>query len=1613
MDDVAGELAIGFALETGTAFAELLRFSQMFDDKTVEIVRRVAAVEKATGGMMQLGPAKASITSYANAATRELQSVAREKAQTERAGEALIKQLEREAASLGKTRDQMREAKVEAIALAAAEQNNTDLADRLLAASRQRRIAADNAAEAEQRAAAQAVAAKNAQVAAIERVARQHADLAAKVRGSHAAQEADAVAAERLRMSTDPLYAATKRLNDEIAESTRLYHAGATAKSEYERQQDVLTGRLRVVQQQFAGVNSGFGSVGASGQLAGHHMQNLAFQFQDIGVQMFAAANSSQPLKMAFMALMQQGAQIQMIMSQAGVGIRAVGAAFLTMSKSILIATATNPYLLAGAAAIAAFAGGVKLLQNAANSSVDMKKYAESLGLTAKEIRNLDNVTVTFGDTAKAVFQVAGRAIWSAIGPAVTSVWDLLKSYYSWAFTETKKVVNFMIGGFVGAYNNIRSSWSKFPAVLSDIFYTAVNNSIDAINAMVKASVDGLNLLIGQANKVLPAFMQLPELTAGQLARVKNEHEGAAAAASKIWTKEMRRAMGVDYVGQFGSAVIDQAVKNAHDRVRKQAEEKGYLDPEKPKTDKHAERLAREAQAVEAQIRNLYKLADAYKVSGAAALIAEARVKAESEAIKKRADIEAMVDRQVRLAIAQRVSDAAKATASVREQADAQKKINDMVAAGLIPAERAADLVRDQIADLPLLAAIQAAQQRGLTDEAKRATRALVDQRVERERLAAEERRRQFQEATSAGADHLAELREELRLIGATDQARIRALATLRATQEAQKFNPEDRAAYVKQQVDIADAQYRLGIETNRVNEELRLTADRADATADAMSRAFGRVGSAIGDVISILGRYGEEQERIDAQIRAGTLKQAEGAKLSGDLQMHSLIGITGAAKNLFKEHSRGYQAMAAAEKALTIIQLARTAVDVAGGAARMFAALGPFAFPAVAAMLGVMASLGFRGGSGAGSKPPETNTGTGTVFGDTAAKSESIKRAIDSLKEVDTLTNTYAREMAGSLRSIESQIGGFAALIVRAGDINASAGVNTGFEADLLGKTLGKLPFAFLGPLGVAFSGVIKKIPIIGDILGGIGGVMQSLFGSKKTVVGSGLFGGPQSLGSILNGGFDAQYFSDIQKKKKFFGITTGTSYSTKFGAADPTLENQFTLILRSFNDAIAAAAGPLGASTSDIEARLRGFVVNIGKIDLKGLTGEQIEEKLEAIFGAAADNMASAAFPSITRFQKVGEGAFETLVRVASTVEAVTNSLGMLGDSARNLGIDAKMGLAGQFASIGQLTSAVDNYFEKFFSKEEQAAARTAEMTRVFGSLGLTMPPTLAAFRALVEAQDLTTAAGQKTYATLLQLAPAFADLQTALSGAKSAAEILSERQDLERRLLELLGKTAEIRALDLAKLDPSNRALQQQIWAIEDAKEAARAAEDLRKAWTSVGDSIMDEVKRIRGLTGADNGGGFAMLMGQFNAATNLARTGDQEAAKSLPGLSQALLTAAAQAATSRQELDRLRAQTAASLEATYSAISASTGNVPAGASISDIVAAAAATQAASAPPAANDDLVAEVRSLREEVTRLRNENNSGHAATASNTGSMKRTLDNVTQASGGDAVSVAAA
>lgn len=1646
MEEYTDGISVAFDIDASGAFGQVQSLDDLVGSVTANMIRDIDRVKKASGVMFAGDTAVAAVNLFGSSTDRAMAQAERSMGQVERAVARLSTSLDRQISTFGISRDEIQANKVETEALAAEQKGLTDIAERLR--GKQAQLAdmqREAAAAAQQEADATRAAAQAYQM--FEAVARQKAAAyreQQQLAAAAAREDRDlAAAAERLRAELDPGVAAQQRFNTEMARAQTLIGAGKISLDEY-------VAKLRVERVALAEVTDAHGKSANAVNANRSALAAIAPQAQDAFTQFSMGANV-----LSVLAIQGGQAAGQMTHMEGAAGSFArfmMGPWGLAVTAGLLVVgSLTENLFKAGSASDDLGNRQAALGADLDRTTGKIKEQVTWLSVLANSRDAEAKLQQGAGAyrSAQQQFTQSGRLAGVRFMPDQEPV-DTVS-------TRGRALINDQLSRYNGGYNGglsaeqvirnlnaaAKTDATLKPAIATLETYAFKINDASNSNRTLQVQVARTAVAMGTATAEQKRLVASSTELAGSASQLINKQVALATATTPLEKARAQLALVQDRAtaaDRAGGAALEQYRKDmtaASSAVHvAEAAEKAHgaalRDSRRAasaarKEENRAEQLARDAAATEAQIRNLYGLSDAYELSGGAALMAEAKVKAESKAIKERADIDAETDRQVRLAIAQRVSGGEQVASTLRAQATVQAKVNEQVAAGLVPASQAAEMVRDQMADLPLLAALQAATATKDLEAITKVKDALKGQQDARAKAEEAATGAQFNQDMAGADDQIAMLREQLRLVTATEAVRTEGLATLRAQQEGMRlgYKGADLDAYVAKQKTIVGLQGQIADASNARAGQLTFEADKWDLIArnvqragEGMADAFGAAGRAVGDLTTIFAGFHADRARLDQEHKAAIDKAgksetqiaretAKYAIQTSTLQIGAYGDMASAAKGFFSENSKGYEILSATEQAYRAIQfamsvqamaqnVAETLGFVSNSAAKATAAgtegianqsklVFPFNILAMAATAGALVAAGVAvvgAISGGGQKAQPTNTGTGTVLGDTSAKSESLKRAIDELKAVDTINNVYSRGMLESLRSIDSQISRVAAVIVRGGDINASSGVAQGFKPNLIGSVLGSIPL--------------------------VGGILSSLFGTRTDVTGSGIYGGAQSVGSVLNGGFTGQAYSDVTKTKKFLGIVTGRSSSTEYGALDPSLSNQFTLILRSFNDAIKAAAGPLGQSTDEIEQRLNGFVVNIGKIDLKGLTGEQIQEKLNAVFGAAADNMATAAFPLIAQFQKVGEGAFETLTRVATTVEQVSTSLDLLGASAKGMSIAAKLGLADQFDSVSALNDAASAYFQAFYTSEEQAAAKTAQMGKVFASLGASVPPTLAAFRQLVEVQDLTTAAGQATYATLLKLAPAFADLQSSMQGAKSAADILSERQDLERQILELQGKTDEIRKLDLAKLDASNRALQLQVWAIQDAQEATKAADELRQAWSSVGDSIMDEVKRIRGLGDVGGSTTFAGLLGQFNAATAAARGGDQDAAKSLPQLSQALLSAAANAATSRQELARVQAQTAASLEATYGAIN-KLGTVATATSDSALLAAAATAQTATSGSNDNAATIASLQAtiveLKDEVKQMRTENNAGHAATAANTGKAAKVLTTAQDAAGG--------
>ena len=1318
--------------------------------------------------------------------------------------------------------------------------------------------------------------------------------------------------------------------------------------------------------------------MGGSAKLAGHHVQNLVFQLNDMVVGLFSG---QKPMTV----FMQQGTQIGQIAMQAGVGIGGMARALLGLAASAAAAALTNPYLLAAAAAAGIAFGAFKLFQSSVKQTGELDRYAQSLGLTKKEMEKLSPVGITIGDTMKGLWKTVSDGL--NLGSVFATLKDWAVTAFEAVLTAGKYAVAILYAGWVGGFNAIRITWTALPGVVGEAAVGAANLAISGIEYLANKAIAALNWLAEWVNPVLDrvGLSTITRIESVALPRMENSFAGSTA------------RMGAQVRDEFASAFGDAM-----------------------------------------------SMMDAFSARWRENSIAAAKARLAAKAEEIRGD---STDR-ASSAKGPKETEAERALQAARDFA--ANLVLETAKIGKTPIE----IKRMEVA----MAALKAP-----TDEA---------------RIAILEAGEAWEQATRAFATSeflrqtVGPLEQQVALLG--QSARAQALANLEAEREqiVLERGVEAWERYRAARIRLMEADFAQSGQEQFL-QSLEDMVSATEAAAQNMADAFGSVGGAIGAITVEITRFASAQaaaaQRVaEAEREYGrtSFQYADARAAQASAEINHYGNLASAAKGFFKEGSDGYKALLAAEKVFRAFELAiaiknaavkigligaQTAAKVTSDTAMAASdtaragveqgnsiittgikaveavvnAIRSLPFPlniaAGAITAGVIASLGvaISGAFGGSPKLPAANDGTGTVFGDSTAKSESIAKAIDHLREVDTLTMRYSAAMLASLRNIEANIGGLTNLIIRNNGAEASAaGVNTGYQSTGVTGLIGR------GLAGVG--SVLNKIPIIGGILGGLVGLVGkafgALFGTKTTITGQGIFGRGQSLADILSGGFDASYYSDVKKTKKFLGISMGSSYSTRYSAADAELERQFALIFSGFYDAISAAAGPLGLSLIEVQSRLQGFVVNIGKIDLKGLTGAEIQEKLTAVFGAAADNLAKYAIPGLEQFQKVGEGYFETLIRVASSVEAVSSSLSLLGTTVEDLTLAARMNLFDLFGSASDMTSATGEYFALYYSKAEQATAQTAQMARVFESLGLGLPQSIAGFRALVEAQDLTTEAGRAAYVTLIQLAPAFAELIGAAQDAASAAAIADERLSLERQLLEVQGNSAALRALDLAQIDESNRALQQQIWALQDqqkaADEAAAAAEKLRSAWESITDSLLSEVARIRGSIGSGTKT-YVQVLSEFNAATLAARAGDQEAAKLLPGLSQSLLTVAADAATSAQELARIQGQTAASLEQTVAIINGMAG-LP-----TDAAAAAAAStptwweqfasnQSASVSLPANDSatvLVDGLIALRQELADLRGEQRIASATIASGTSKTARILERVSP--DGDALTVRSA
>src|SRR5471030_1376922 len=343
-------------------------------------------------------------------------------------------------------------------------------------------------------------------------------------------------------------------------------------------------------------------------------------------------------------------------------------------------------------------------------------------------------------------------------------------------------------------------------------------------------------------------------------------------------------------------------------------------------------------------------------------------------------------------------------------------------------------------------------------------------------------------------------------------------------------------------------------------------------------------------------------------------------------------------------------------------------------------------------------------------------------------------------------------------------------------------------------------------------------------------------------------------AIASLLTNGEKSNVITALQ----------GHTYTTASLGAEGTDQNasgQLDAVFKDQNNTILDAVQPVLSKLEDVFVGTQDQLATEVEQLLKFRTALQTSST--AVFGAQVT------LEDLAALKEPTEATSAALTRVTSeftSTNAVATSLGK--DAATAFGA---VGLASEATraqlvtlsgGLDQLNTNTTFYIQNFLSQQQQLAPVVTAVDNAMEALGYTGVTTKAQFEQIVDGLNLATAAGQQTYASLMQLAPAFVQ-------AYGDSTDLNNQLDLQSQIYAATGDAAGAAAvlekqhlIALQGLSPATAALTQQLW-------DAQAAQTAQAAAASDSSAILDQQSQLYAATG-DAAGAAAVLEKQHEAA-----------------------------------------------------------------------------------------------------------------------------------------------
>lgn len=342
---------------------------------------------------------------------------------------------------------------------------------------------------------------------------------------------------------------------------------------------------------------------------------------------------------------------------------------------------------------------------------------------------------------------------------------------------------------------------------------------------------------------------------------------------------------------------------------------------------------------------------------------------------------------------------------------------------------------------------------------------------------------------------------------------------------------------------------------------------------------------------------------------------------------------------------------------------------------------------------------------------------------------------------------NAAATTWGGAATGLGSIMGGLSGAYMgyqNAGVKGAVAGGLGGWGGGTLGTMAGAAAASALSgtAMGAALGSVL---PGIGTV---IGAALGAAFGSK-------LFGGDWETKDaglafgVEGGDLSAQSF-EYQKKKG--GLFSSNKKRTKYNALDAESEAQFQGIFDATEDGVSDLLARVGISVE--EGALDGLSIARRQISTQGKTDEEVQQLIGEWFSHVSDRMVA----EIDGGTKGIGYSFEELAARIQSFELFNATLDTINVTLLEL-IPNSMAIANNLVAVAggmeQYQTSLAGYYDNFFSDAEKTEGAIKAITEAFESADITLASSREGYRAMLEAVDLTSVAGQSMFSSLLSMA------------------------------------------------------------------------------------------------------------------------------------------------------------------------------------------------------------------------------------------------------------------